>query len=257
MTDTALLARLADPDFSGTPTAPTAGNGTNTTQLATTQFVQTAVSGVSGDLLASNNLSDLDDAGTARTNLGLAIGVHVQAFDAQLTDVAGLTPADGAFIVGDGSNFVTETLGDARTSLGLGTVATLDVGNGANQIVQMTAAAKLPAVDGSLLTNLPSGGGLTYQARDTTAHSPLTPLANYHYSINANSATMVINLPALSSFTDGDQIRVKFQARGDAARDVTINRNGTDTIDGQTSVTLDVLYSSVTLVAGSSEWEIV
>jgi len=198
-----------------------------------------------------------ESGATARTSLGLSIGSDVQAFDAQLTDVAGLTPSDGGFIVGDGSNFVLETTGDARTSLGLGTVATLDVGNGANQIVQMTAAAKLPAVDGSLLTNLPSGGGLTYQARDTTAHSPLTPLANYHYSINANSATMVINLPALSSFTDGDQIRVKFQARGDAARDVTINRNGTDTIDSQTSVTLDVLYSSVTLVAGSSEWEIV
>ena len=199
-----------------------------------------------------------ESGATARTSLGLSIGSDVQAFDAQLTDVAGLTPADGAFIVGDGSNFVTETLGDARTSLGLGTVATLDVGKGANQVVQLTAAAKLPAVDGSLLTNLPSsGGGLTYQARDTTAHSPLTPVANYHYSINANSATMIINLPALSSFTDGNQIRVKFQARGDAARDVTINRNGTDTIDGQTSVTLDVLYSSVTLVAGSSEWEIV
>ena len=258
-----------------------------------------------GDLLASNNLSDLDNAGTARTNLGLAIGSDVQAFDAQLTDVAGLTPTDSNIIIGDGSNFITESgatartslglsigsdvqafdaqltdiagltptdshiiIGDgsnfvtesgatARTSLGLGTVATLDVGTGANQVVQMTAAAKLPAVDGSLLTNLPSGGGLTYQARDTTTHSPLTPLANYHYSINANSATMVINLPALSSFTDGDQIRVKFQARGDAARDVTINRNGADTIDGQTSVTLDVLYSSVTLVAGSSEWEIV
>ena len=101
------------------------------------------------------------------------------------------------------------------------------------------------------------GGGLTYQARQTDTHSPLTPSANYHYSINANSATFVINLPALTSVSDGDQIRIKFQARGDATRDVTINRNGTDTIDGETSITLDVLYSSITLVAGSTEWEIV
>lgn len=43
-TDTS-RAPLASPDFTGTPTAPTAVAGTNTTQVATTAFVQTAVSG--------------------------------------------------------------------------------------------------------------------------------------------------------------------------------------------------------------------
>jgi len=38
-----LKANLASPTFTGTPAAPTASNGTNTTQLATTAFVQTAV----------------------------------------------------------------------------------------------------------------------------------------------------------------------------------------------------------------------
>lgn len=38
-------ANLASPTFTGTPKAPTAAAGTNTTQLATTAFVQTAVSG--------------------------------------------------------------------------------------------------------------------------------------------------------------------------------------------------------------------
>lgn len=37
---------------------------------------------------------------------------------------------------------------------GAGSAASLDVGTSANQIVQLTAAAKLPAVDGSLLTGL-------------------------------------------------------------------------------------------------------
>lgn len=43
LSDTALLARLASPALSGTPTAPTAAPGTNTTQLASTAFVGAAV----------------------------------------------------------------------------------------------------------------------------------------------------------------------------------------------------------------------
>jgi hypothetical protein len=40
----ALKAPLADPALTGTPTAPTATSGTNTTQIATTEFVQLAIS---------------------------------------------------------------------------------------------------------------------------------------------------------------------------------------------------------------------
>lgn len=51
-------APLASPAFTGTPTAPTASSGTNTTQVATTAFVQSAVGGldlsiVSGKLCVS------------------------------------------------------------------------------------------------------------------------------------------------------------------------------------------------------------
>ena len=75
-------------------------------------------------LTASNNLSDVSSASSARTNLGLAIGTDVQAYDAQLADIAGLSPTDSNFIVGNGSNFVLESGATARTSLGLGTMAT-------------------------------------------------------------------------------------------------------------------------------------
>jgi len=52
---------------------------------------------------------------------GLVVGTDVQAYDAQLADVAGLAVTNGGFIVGDGSNFVLETGATARTSIGLGT----------------------------------------------------------------------------------------------------------------------------------------
>lgn len=48
-----------------------------------------------GDMLSANNLSDLDSASTARTNLGVAIGTNVQAYDATLQSLSALgTAAD-------------------------------------------------------------------------------------------------------------------------------------------------------------------
>lgn len=44
-------------------------------------------------LVSSNNLSDVDNAATCRTNLGLAIGTNVQAYNVNLAALAGLTGA--------------------------------------------------------------------------------------------------------------------------------------------------------------------
>mgnify|MGYP001376118718 CR=1 FL=1 len=66
-------APLASPTFTGTPSGPTAASGTNTTQFATTAFVQSAISGfsaganvsVSGNAPSSPSAGDLwfdDDA---------------------------------------------------------------------------------------------------------------------------------------------------------------------------------------------------
>lgn len=91
-------------------------------------WVAAYVSGV-GFLAAANNLSDLANTGTARTNLGVAIGTNVQAYDADTakTDVAqsftaaqrGTVSAltDGATITPDfavANNF-SLTLGGNRT----------------------------------------------------------------------------------------------------------------------------------------------
>jgi hypothetical protein len=89
-------------------------------------------------LVKANNLSDLTSASTARTNLGVAIGTDVQAYDAELAAIAGLTSAadKGIQFTGSGtaSTYDLTTAGKAllddadasaqRTTLGLGTIAT-------------------------------------------------------------------------------------------------------------------------------------
>jgi hypothetical protein len=62
------------------------------------------------------------DISTARSNLGVEIGVDVQAYDADLAAYAGLTPSDGGFIVGTGTsagNWTVESGVTARASLGV------------------------------------------------------------------------------------------------------------------------------------------
>ena len=62
------------------------------------------------------------NAGTARASLDLEIGTDVQAYDADLTALAGLAKTDSHFIVGNGSTWVAESGSTVRTSLGLGNV---------------------------------------------------------------------------------------------------------------------------------------
>ena len=81
--------------------------------------VDLAASSITGTLGIADGGTGATSASAARTALGLAIGTNVQAFDAQLTDIAGLSPTDSNFIVGNGSNFVLESGATARASLGV------------------------------------------------------------------------------------------------------------------------------------------
>ena len=89
-------------------------------------------------LLTSTEIAILDGATVSTAELNYVVGVTSsiqtqlnakQGLDAQLTDIAGLSPSNGGFIVGDGSNFVLESGATARTSLGLGSMATQAANN--------------------------------------------------------------------------------------------------------------------------------
>ena len=71
--------------------------------------------------------------------------------------------------------------------------------NGANQLVKLDASGKLPAIDGSQLTNISSGSSVASTLPSTITHSNgqfIVELGkNYTGEVNSTSITVVINEP--------------------------------------------------------------
>lgn len=153
-TGSGALVFANSPSLTGTPTAPTATTGNNTTQIATTAFVKTAIDGLNtipsatfdnptinggtmdGAAITGGSISSLAtdlpiaDGGTgsssapaARTALGLAIGTDVQAYDAGLQSISGLTTVANRMLYTTGSDTYAVT---PITSLGRNVVAAAD-----------------------------------------------------------------------------------------------------------------------------------
>lgn len=71
---TTTYAPLASPALTGTPTAPTATAGDNSTQIATTAFVTSAISGITGAMVFKGTIGTGGTAGTSLPTTGVKIG---------------------------------------------------------------------------------------------------------------------------------------------------------------------------------------
>ena len=195
-----------------------------------------AYSSGAGLLQVANNLSDVASTATSRTNLGLGtgdspqftavnvgnasdttvtrasagviavegsnvlmasnIGTSVQAYDAQLADIAGLTPTDNGVVIGNGTNFVVESGATLKTSLGLtiGTdVQAYDADTAKTDVVQTFTAAQ-SFNSGNLKLNGSSSGTSTLNAAAVAGTTTIT--------LPGQTATLgYINIPPVGTKT--------------------------------------------------------
>lgn len=103
-------------------------SGTFATDLAALKWDTIAEKGAAGagagDVVGpasatNNSLARYDGTTGKLLKDGAVIGTDVQAYDAQLADIAGLTPTDNGVVIGNGTNFVVESGATLKTSLGL------------------------------------------------------------------------------------------------------------------------------------------
>ena len=270
-------------DLSGTPSLATvATSGAYSDLSGTPSLATVATTGAYSDLSGKPTLGTaaaLDVGTTALKVVQLDASAKLPAVDgsqltnlpsAPVTSVAGKTGAV-TLTASDISGLATVATSGAYSDLSglptlatvattgaysdlsgkptLGTAAALDVGTTALKVVQLDASAKLPAVDGSQLTNL-STGSLTYESKSAN----FTAAVDYHYSVSATSGTITCTLPARSGVAAGKAIRFKLY---DATNSLVLTPTGADTIDGLASYTLSNIKQSITLIRGAADWEIV
>jgi hypothetical protein len=275
------LADVTDPTsilaaggyITGTTVVPIADGGTGATTAAAARAAL-GVPATSEGLAATNNLSDLDNVVTARTNLGLGtsattastayatsaqgtaadnaiptsgIGFTVQAYDAILSaTTASYTLAEETklSLIEDLADVTSEASIAANNGYVVGgnDVALTDGGTGASDAP--TARTNL-----GLRDNVSSA----VTAVGVTSYAVLSTDSVLTVDDTAIGGNVTINLPSAATLGSGWTLDVK---RTGSTFLVTIDPGGTETIDDNLTLSITDKNQSVRLISDGSNWKV-
>ena len=222
-----------DPAFTGTPTAPTAAQGTDTTQIATTAFVNAEIA------------ADVPGLITAKANLASPTftGVPAGPTAAQGTDTTQLATTEfvNAEIAADVPGLIT-----AKANLASPTFTGTPSGPTAASGTNTTQLATTAFVLGETSQADPSAW--------TSSSSSVTAAVNTRYLIDTTSGALTLTLP--TSATVGQFVTVSDSAYKFHQNNLTVARNGHNIATNSTDLILDLKGTLVTLIynGGTTGW---
>ena len=186
-------APLASPALTGTPTAPTAGAGTNTTQIATTAFVKAAIDSAVGD---SDHIAI---KGTVNTSTPLPTENYVVG-DAYIVGEAG-TYAGETCEAGDWIIAIKDYAADgapdsdwSKIQKNITSAVTFTGTPTAGQVVKFNAATGI--VENASFTEAQVSGAITKAGSAVQSVTMATPSGDANPSASVDAGVATINLPA-------------------------------------------------------------
>lgn len=286
----ALKATIASPTFTGTPAAPTAADGTSTTQLATTAFVgnqldeyvfeRTEITG------ATHTLTE-DEAGYVGVNRAGTVGIT-------LPTISGLTNAGRVFykIKDEGFNanattqLITITRGGSDTIENAGTSTTISTagediylyndGTSAWYLSSVDTQASATATGVVELATTAEAQALSDAARVITPSTLADVLDQELYKsteLGAASKTLVeadagrwyvtytstgavsMVLPDPTGLSDATKCTFEIVDQGAAStNNITITSGGSATLDGATSIVISKTRAGAKFFTDGTDW---
>lgn len=190
--------------------------------------------------LSGKTISDLnyDEANIALATNQIAYNAatiwHITGTAADVNNISG-SPSDGdtRILINETGGTISLKNDFAAGGFYTGSGADLDIlDNGTVQLVYESTVDRWHVIGGAG----GGAGGLTLAVIADT-DSPVTASANIHYLTKTTNDAIIVNLPAGGA---GDVIRFTDADRTWHLNNVTLNPDGAETIDGQTSFILDV-----------------
>ena len=259
--------------ITGTTVVPIADGGTGATTAAAARAAL-GVPASSEGLVASNNLSDVGDVAISRTNLGLGTSATTPSSN-YATAAQGVTADNAIPTSGIGSSVQAFSTFLANTTAAFTETQRVKLA-GIEDLADVTNATNVASAGGYVvggndvaLTDGGTGASTATTARtnlgfQSNAATLVTPVTTTSYTIFNNDSVLTVDDTAiggnvtinlLSAVTLGSGWTLDVKKTG-STFSVTINPDGTETIDGNLTLSITDKNQAVRLISNGTNWEI-